>query len=105
MVRILKLTCSIPEDVGAGTFLQVPLPNPWRIKAKGKIIRHVPLVMYCDDLSGNISKRWNKHIAFYCTLAGLPPKLSNQEYNCHFLTTSNSAGALELADPLVDELK
>ncbi|KAH9807786.1 hypothetical protein DFH28DRAFT_1137812 [Melampsora americana] len=36
--------------------------------------------------------------------AGLPPKLSNQEYNCHFLTTSNTAGALELADPVIDEI-
>ncbi|KAH9819229.1 hypothetical protein DFH28DRAFT_1080489 [Melampsora americana] len=65
----------------------------------------MPLVLYCDDLSGNISKRWNKHIAYYFTLAGLPPKLANQEYNCHFLTTSNTAGALELGDPLVDEIK
>lgn len=79
--------------------------NPWRTKAQGRIIRHMPLVLYCDDLSGNISKRWNKHVAFYFTLAGLPPKMSNQEYNCHFLTTSNTAGALELADPLIDELK
>ncbi|KAH9817967.1 hypothetical protein DFH28DRAFT_926165 [Melampsora americana] len=55
-------------------------------------------------LQGNISKRWNKHLAFYFTLAGLPPKLANQEYNCHFVTTSNLAGALELADPLVDAL-
>ncbi|KAH9813956.1 hypothetical protein DFH28DRAFT_835426, partial [Melampsora americana] len=60
--------------------------------------------LYCDDLSGNVSKRWNKHIAFYFTLAGLPSKLSNQEYNCHFLSTSNTAGALELAYPLIDEL-
>ncbi|KAH9820336.1 hypothetical protein DFH28DRAFT_1079753 [Melampsora americana] len=28
----------------------------------------------------------------------------SQEYNCHFLTTSNTAGALELGDPLVDEI-
>ncbi|KAH9808345.1 hypothetical protein DFH28DRAFT_910246 [Melampsora americana] len=74
-------------------------------KANGRIIRNVPLVLYCDDLSGNKSKQWNKHIAFYFTLAGLPPKLSNQEYNCHFVTTSNTAGALDLADPLVDDLK
>ncbi|KAH9821264.1 hypothetical protein DFH28DRAFT_1079308 [Melampsora americana] len=87
-----------------GDFMEVPLKNPWRAKADGKIIRHMPLVLYCDDLSGNISKRWNKHIAYYFTLAGLPPKLANQEYNCHFLTTSNTAGALELGDPLVDEI-
>ncbi|KAH9812707.1 hypothetical protein DFH28DRAFT_1061525, partial [Melampsora americana] len=88
----------------SGSSVQFPLYNEWRKKADGRIIRHVPLILYCDDLSGNVSKRWNKHIAFYFTLAGLPSKLSNQEYNCHFLSTSNTAGALELADPLIDEL-
>ncbi|KAH9821274.1 hypothetical protein DFH28DRAFT_923682 [Melampsora americana] len=92
------------SEMRGGDFMEVPLKNPWRAKADGKIIRHMPLVLYCDDLSGNISKRWNKHIAYYFTLAGLPPKLANQEYNCHFLTTSNTAGALELGDPLVDEI-
>jgi hypothetical protein len=97
-------TKSLQEKNGQ-TFTEVPLKNPWRTKADGCIIRHVPLVLYSDDLSGNVSKRWNKHMAFYFTLAGLPPKLANQEYNCHFLTTSNTAGALELADSLVDDLK
>jgi hypothetical protein len=27
------------------------------------------------------------------------------EYNCHFLTTSNVAGPLELAEPIIQELK
>jgi hypothetical protein len=44
-------------------------------------------------------------MSFYYTLAGLPPKMSNQQYNCHFLSTSNTAGALELADQIVDEIK
>ncbi|KAH9812927.1 hypothetical protein DFH28DRAFT_1129296 [Melampsora americana] len=79
-----------------GISTEIPIYNPWRAKAGGRIIRHVPLVMYCDNLSGNVSKRWNKHIAFYCTLAGLPPKFSNQEYNCHFVTTSNTAGLWSL---------
>ncbi|EHS63166.1 uncharacterized protein PGTG_20750 [Puccinia graminis f. sp. tritici CRL 75-36-700-3] len=30
--------------------------------------------------------------------------MSNQVYNCHFLATSNTASALELADQIVDEL-
>lgn len=94
----------LSDNVG-GTFVEIPLQNPWQTKAAGKIICHIPLVLYCDDLSGNISKKWNKHLAFYFTLAGLPPKLSNQEYNCHFLTTSNTAGASELSGPLVTELK
>lgn len=43
-------------------------------------------------------------MAFYCALAGLPPKLTNQDYNIHFISTSNATTALELANGLVDEL-
>ncbi|KAH9815040.1 hypothetical protein DFH28DRAFT_1166770 [Melampsora americana] len=102
---LLKDSCGgIMYERSDNGLAEMAIHNPWRAKACGRIIRHVPLVLYCDDLSGNVSKRWNKHIAFYFTLAGLPPKFSNQEYNCHFLTTSNRAGALELADPVVDSL-
>ncbi|OAV86099.1 hypothetical protein PTTG_30083 [Puccinia triticina 1-1 BBBD Race 1] len=81
------------------------LPNPWRERAKGKIIRHMPITLYCDDTSGNQSKRWNKHISFFFTLSGLPPEMTNQQYNCHYLTTSNVAGAMELAVPIVADLR
>lgn len=91
-------------DSGTG-HERVKLPNAWRLKATGRLIRHVPLVLYSNDASGNISKKWNQHMSFYSTLAGLPPKLSNQDYNINFLATSNCASALEQADGLVDELK
>ncbi|KAA1123898.1 hypothetical protein PGTUg99_028932 [Puccinia graminis f. sp. tritici] len=80
------------------------VPNPWRARAGGKIIRHVPISLYSDDTSGNKSKRWNKHVSYCFTLSGLPPNLSNQEYNVHFISTSNRAGPLELAEPIVEEL-
>ncbi|PLW06567.1 hypothetical protein PCANC_26024 [Puccinia coronata f. sp. avenae] len=82
----------------------IPLPNPWRIKANGKIIRHVPITLYSDDTSGNTSKQFNKHISFYFTLSGLPPNISNQEYNCHFLASSNIASVLEQSKSIVEEL-
>ncbi|KAI8446784.1 hypothetical protein BY996DRAFT_6421979 [Phakopsora pachyrhizi] len=82
----------------------IQLPNPWRVKAEGKIIRHIPLNFYSDDTSGNVSKQWNKHISIFMSLAGLPPKLSNQEFNTLFVATSNIATALELAAPVCDEL-
>ncbi|EFP82230.1 uncharacterized protein PGTG_07627 [Puccinia graminis f. sp. tritici CRL 75-36-700-3] len=82
----------------------INVPNPWRHKAKGKIIRHVPITLYADDTSGNQSKRWNKHISYYFTLSGLPPVFSNMEYNIHFISTSNVAGALELGESIVNQL-
>ncbi|KAI8445100.1 hypothetical protein BY996DRAFT_8480786 [Phakopsora pachyrhizi] len=82
----------------------IQLPNPWRVKADGKMIRHIPLNFYSDYTSGNVSKQWNKHISIFMSLAGLPPKLSNQEFNIFFVATSNIATALELAAPVCDEL-
>ncbi|KAA1110820.1 hypothetical protein PGT21_032339 [Puccinia graminis f. sp. tritici] len=90
-------------EIGGATTPR-PLPNPWRIRAAGKVIRHMPINLYADDTSGNLSKRWNKHISFYCTLAGLPPQCAKMQYNCRFLATSNQAGVLELAEPIVDEI-
>jgi hypothetical protein len=84
---------------------EIQLPNPWRTKADGKIIRHIPTTMYSDNTSGNISKQFNKHISFYFTFSGLPPTLTNQEYNCHFLSTSNRATVLEIAGQIVEESK
>ncbi|EFP81051.1 uncharacterized protein PGTG_07303 [Puccinia graminis f. sp. tritici CRL 75-36-700-3] len=83
---------------------EISLPNPWRKKSAGKILRNVPITLYCDDTSGNKSKKWNKHISYYFTLSGLPPKISNQQFNCHFLCTSNIVGALELGEMVVEQL-
>ncbi|KAI8459779.1 hypothetical protein BY996DRAFT_6409904 [Phakopsora pachyrhizi] len=91
------------EITSEGTEI-IQLPNPWRVKADGKMIRHIPLNFYSDDTSGNVSKQWNKHISIFMSLAGLPPKLSNQEFNTLFVATSNIATALELAAPVCDEL-
>jgi hypothetical protein len=44
-------------------------------------------------------------MSYYFTLTGLPPGMTNQEYNIHFLATSNKASALELGENIVDELK
>ncbi|KAH9809240.1 hypothetical protein DFH28DRAFT_934282 [Melampsora americana] len=85
-------------------YTEIPLPNPWRIKAKGKVIRNVPITLYSDDTSGNVSKKWNKHMSYYFTLSGLPPGMTNQIFNIHFLATSNKSSALELGDNIVDEL-
>ncbi|PLW22365.1 hypothetical protein PCASD_15908 [Puccinia coronata f. sp. avenae] len=83
--------------------LTILLPNPWRTKADGRILRHMPVNLYCDDTSGNKSKKWNKHISYYFTLSGLPPKILNQQFNCHFLCTSNIAGSLELGEMVVEQ--
>ncbi|KAG9089952.1 hypothetical protein FRC06_001282 [Ceratobasidium sp. 370] len=81
-----------------------PVENPWRKKANGKVVRSVPIWLYCDDTSGNMSKKWNKHNSFLFTLAGLPREHSQHPYNVHFLATSNIATPLEMLEEIAVEL-
>ena len=57
----------------------------------------VPIKLWCDDVSGNKSKQWNKHYNWCWTHGGLPLELQNQEYFIRFLTTSPYAKSLEQA--------
>ncbi len=65
----------------------------------------LPYWLYADDTSGNSSKKWNKHISFLLTLAGLSREHSQHEYNVHFLATSNSAPFPEMLEGVVEELE
>ncbi|QRV96926.1 hypothetical protein RhiJN_24944 [Ceratobasidium sp. AG-Ba] len=82
-----------------------PNENPWRARSAGKIVRSAPIWMYCDDTSGNVSKKWNKHNSFLFTLAGLPREQSQHAYNVQFLATSNIASPLEMLDEISSELQ
>jgi len=64
----------------------------------------VPLILFCDDVSGNISKKWNKFDIWAMMLAGLPRKVNSRLDNIHFLCASNNVGCLQMAKPLVDDL-
>lgn len=79
--------------------------NRWRAIADGARVYSFPIWLYCDDTSGNLSKKWNKHNSFLFTPAGLPRRFVHQEYNVHFLCTSNIAPPLEMLDGIVDQLE
>ncbi|KAL1947759.1 hypothetical protein VTO73DRAFT_13483 [Trametes versicolor] len=79
--------------------------SPWRHRARGKRVMSLPLWLYCDDTSGNVSKKWNKHNSWLFTLAGLPRALAQQESNTHFLATSNIAPPLEMLHGIVSQLE
>lgn len=79
-------------------------PNPLRTLADGKRVLPLPIWFYCDDTSGNMSKKWNKHNSLLFTFAGLPREYAEIIYNIHFLATSNIASPLEMFDAVVDVL-
>lgn len=64
-----------------------------------------PMWLYCDDTSGNKSKKWNEHNSFLMIPAGLPQAHIHHERNIHFLCTSNIAPPLEMLDGIAIELQ
>lgn len=89
----------------AWKFTNPVLGNRWRELAKGHRVLCFPIWMYCDDTSGNTSKKWNEHNSFLFTPAGLPCSESQREYNIHFLSTSNIAPPLEMMDGIVEQIE
>ncbi|KII94845.1 hypothetical protein PLICRDRAFT_693166 [Plicaturopsis crispa FD-325 SS-3] len=83
----------------------LPAVNPWRTIANGRRVLSLPLWLYCDDTSGNTSKKWNKHNSILFTLAGLPRKYTQMIYNINFIATSNLAPPLEMMEAIADVLE
>ena len=78
--------------------------NKWQHLAKGKWVFAFPIWLYCDDTSGNLSIKWNKHNSILFTAAGLPNNYADLEYNVHFLATSNIADPLEMFGAIKEQL-
>lgn len=82
-----------------------PSRSPWRIRAAGRRVHGLPIWLYCDDTSGNVSKKWNKHNSILFVLAGLPHHCTTQLHNVHFLSTSNIAPPLEMMEQVSEVLR
>ncbi|KIK60057.1 hypothetical protein GYMLUDRAFT_244835 [Collybiopsis luxurians FD-317 M1] len=79
--------------------------NNWRQKADGHCVYAFPIWLYCDDTSGNKSKKWNKHNSFLFTAAGLNCQDAHAQYHVHFLATSNITPPLKMLDGIVEQLE
>ncbi|KAI8999641.1 hypothetical protein BC832DRAFT_534096, partial [Gaertneriomyces semiglobifer] len=75
-----------------------------REKAQGKRIVMVPLILFCDDVSGNVSKKWNAHYNWYFQLAGLPFEYTQLDYNVHFLATSDTLSPLQIGREVLQDV-
>ncbi|KAL0568669.1 hypothetical protein V5O48_013310 [Marasmius crinis-equi] len=92
-------------EVRAWTLTEPAKGNHWRELAKGHRVLAFLIWLYCDDTSGNTSKRWNEHNSFLFTAAGLNRTEVSKEYNMQFLCTSNSAPPLEMLVGVVDQIQ
>ena len=78
--------------------------NKWKEKSEGRHVEVVPLILFSDDVSGNVSKKWNKFDVWAMLLAGLPRAINIHLENIHFVCGSNNTTCLKMAESLVDDL-
>ena len=79
-------------------------PHPLKVKAAGRKVVMLPLILFADDTSGNKSKKWHKFESWYLLLAGLPRHENAKSENIHFLCSSDNMAALDMATCIADEL-
>ncbi|KAL4080890.1 hypothetical protein J3A83DRAFT_4355809 [Scleroderma citrinum] len=60
------------------------------------MVYSVPLIIFMDDVSGNVSKQWNKHHMIYMSNANLPHEMIEKEFCVQFVTASPHAPPMEL---------
>jgi hypothetical protein len=81
-----------------------PMPHPMRETARGRLLYTVPVMLFMDDMSGNVSKQWNKHMAIYYSNAALPREIINKQWHVRFAAASPSAPPLELMQGIMDSM-
>ncbi|KAI6006654.1 hypothetical protein F5J12DRAFT_939383 [Pisolithus orientalis] len=84
-----ELKCAVVIDKNAGMFDHSHQRSGWMVYA-------IPLIIFMDDVSGNISKQWNTHYVIYMSNANLPCEILDQEFCVWFVTSSPHASPMEL---------
>ena len=81
------------------------MPHPLRAKADGRMVYTVPVIIFMDNASANISKQWNKHIVVYLSNAGLPREMLDKEFCVKFVASSPNGPPMELMHAVRDSLE
>lgn len=82
------------------------MPHPLRRFAVDDMdVYSVPVILFMDDMSGNVSKQWNVHYSIYGSLALLPRKIIDNEENIKFIATSPNASPMEMLTVVCNSIK
>ncbi|KAJ4492105.1 hypothetical protein C8J55DRAFT_533997 [Lentinula edodes] len=101
----LDIEASLPDHLipwkDSSLILQMPNPNR-KLVPTGYDLYDVFIPLWADDVSGNKSKQYNKHINMYSVNSNLPGQLLHQEYFVQFVSTSPNATSPEQFSALKD---
>jgi hypothetical protein len=81
------------------------MPNPLREKSNGRLVLTVPLIIFMDDVSGNVSKQWNKHRAVYMSNASMLREMLEKEFCVRFVSSSPHASPMEIAKAIKESIE
>ena len=99
----LRILPSIPRSWTDRVVVKVS-PDPWRNTSGGRVVYRIPLIIFMDSVSGDISKQQNKHFVIYMSNAFLPQEMLDQEFNVHFVTLSPHASSMELMHAMKESI-
>ena len=71
----------------------------------GWLVLSVPLIIFMDDVLGNVLKQWNKHHIIYMSNAAMPHKMLKKEFCVCFVSSSPHAASLKLMQGFWDSLQ
>ncbi|CAE6440442.1 unnamed protein product [Rhizoctonia solani] len=113
-VPVASFICSFPEllqrdavpvfDEGSQTF-RTNMPHPLRAIAGLRPVYSIPIILFMDDVSGNKTNVWSKHISAYILNAAITREVLNMEYSVRFVLTSKHATPSELMEGIRDDLE
>ncbi|KAF8595169.1 hypothetical protein BDV93DRAFT_576227 [Ceratobasidium sp. AG-I] len=101
----LKAAGSVPLFDDRSKQFETRIPHPLRKIAGKRPVYSIPLIIFVDDASGNVSKQWNKHHCCYISNGALPREVLQAESNVRFVTTSPHASPLELLGGVKDNIE
>ncbi|KAJ7691617.1 hypothetical protein B0H17DRAFT_1159782 [Mycena rosella] len=81
------------------------MPNPLREVTVGDDLYVVMVPMWADNVSGNKTKQYNKHMNMYMANLNLPGQLLQQEYFVRFVSTSPDAGSPEQFSAIKEQVQ
>ncbi|KAF8607876.1 hypothetical protein BDV93DRAFT_487814 [Ceratobasidium sp. AG-I] len=81
------------------------MPHPLRATAGTRDVFSVPLIVFVDDVSGGVSKQWNKYIACYMSNGAIPREALQKELNVRYVGATDQMSASELLSGIAASIK